>query len=332
MSRDTVQPVVMVVHNTTTDSTEIYKSQVVKRLTKAGVTLHHCRLEGEHDLGPLEASLQACIGHNGTTAAAQRLPDLALVLGGDGTFLRVARHCAPLGIPLIGINTGRLGFLTRIEASRLDACLPLLLEGAYSIEPRMRLALTPFDNSKRVLPDEADETSFGPAALNEVTFKNTQSANMVGLDVLIRVSGQPGEPTLVARYDADGLIIATPTGTTAYSLSAGGPILDPALEAIALVPICPHSLSAKPVVVPASAELIVKSRALRGGRLGIGMDGVSVAEVDHPASFIVRRAETPLRMIRLHDEENFYTLLRKKLAWSHDPREAAAASLLTGGQ
>ena len=232
----------------------------------------------------------------------QALPqaDLLIVLGGDGTFLTAARRYLSQQCPVVGVNAGNLGFLTRIETQALDACLNAIVANETGLESRLVLEVA-----------ETSETY----ALNDIVLKNAKPGQMAQ----IRVYDQ-GE--LITTYDADGLIIATPTGSTAYNLSAGGPIIVPGSEVYALTPICPHSLSAKAIILPSSTQLRIEASATNSSSLILAMDGETVNEIPPGQSIQVGVSKYKLPLVCFNtDNESFYALLKRKLNWSDNPRK-----------
>lgn len=227
---------------------------------------------------------------------------LAFVIGGDGSFLEAARVVAPLGIPLIGIHAGRLGFLTDIPQQHLLHATEALLAGHFSIEKRSLISIVTDPEIFR------SEEAF---ALNEVVFSKALTGEMILLDVYLN-----GE--LVNTYWADGLIVATPTGSTAYSLACGGPILTPNCANFILTPMAPHSLSVRSLVLPDTGVLTVTFRS-RTGQVQIALDGRSVT-VSEKTSVALRRAPIALKVIKLPSYSYFQTL-RDRLSWGVDRRE-----------
>jgi NAD+ kinase len=177
--------------------------------------------------------------------------DLAIALGGDGTLLGIARVVADHDVPLVGINLGTLGFLTDIAADSMDTALVAMLDGAYTVEKRLLLDAEIARDGQQI---------FSTVALNDVVVSRGAMGSMIEFSV--EVDGE-----FVYSLRADGLIVTTPTGSTAYALSTGGPILHPSLPAIGLVPISPHTLSNRPVAIPSNSE--VRIRVLRGGNSSI---------------------------------------------------------------
>jgi len=208
--------------------------------------------------------------------------DLIVVLGGDGTLLGVARMVAPKGIPILGVNLGGLGFLTEVTIKEARAALGRVLDGDYEVDRRIMLEAIIERASERLAP------AF--LALNDVVVGKGPLGGMLQLDVF---AGHKA----FCSYRADGLIIATPTGSTAYALSAGGPIVFPTLNAIVVAPICPHTLSNRPVVLPDSFEIEIHVKA-----------------PDHDATFTVDGQESaqlgPTDVIRIHRSRHVVSLIR----------------------
>lgn len=224
--------------------------------------------------------------------------DLLMVLGGDGTLLSALDYALPKNIPMLGINLGRMGFMTEVDPANLRRDVAEVLNGNYSIDSRMTLTVA-----------GQNENNF--FALNDIVLtRATPSVRILSLE--IEVNG-----IVVDRISGDGLIVATATGSTAYSLSAGGPIIRPGLDCLVITPICPHTLNTRPVVV--SSNDVIKIRVMddRGGAQAV-MDGRKVINVPcgEPGVTILR-SELRARFIRLHDR-NYFSLLRDKLSeWTH---------------
>lgn len=222
--------------------------------------------------------------------------DALVVLGGDGTFLLAARLVADHGVPLFGVNLGSLGFMTLYLRNQAAEALMAACAGALPIDERMRLEVTvrPADGA----PVETR------SAVNEAVISQVAMARL--LDLEARLDGE-----VVTTYKADGLILATPTGSTAYSLAAGGPIMTPDLEAIVLTPICPHTLTNRPLVVRADSRVTVTNRSPRGAQLTV--DGQWGRELEMGDVVEVRKTPRPLRLYR--GSASFFTILRRKLSW-----------------
>lgn len=221
--------------------------------------------------------------------------DVIIVMGGDGTMLSVARSLASNQVPLIGINRGRFGFLTDLRAEDMLREIDAILQGHYQAESRMLLSAE---------LQRGDKTFVMGQALNDVVVKS--SVRLIELEVSI-------DQQFVSRQRSDGLIITTPTGTTAYALSAGGPILHANLEAIALVPICPHTLSNRPIAVSSDSQITVK--LLHSQQAQLSMDGQAKMELQAGDLLRVARAEHSVTL--LHPEDySYFERLRNKLHWS----------------
>jgi NAD+ kinase len=229
--------------------------------------------------------------------------DLAIVLGGDGTMLNIARKLAPFDVPLVGINQGRLGFLTDLSIHTMVETLGSMLDGLYMPERRMLLYV-------EVARD--NNVMFSARALNDVAVNRGVGGNMIEFEV--RINSE-----YVYSLRSDGLIVATPTGSTAYALSAGGPILHPSLDLIALVPVSPHTLSNRPIVV--GPDAVVEILMHRTAVARVHSDSHSHFDLQENDKVIVRRA--PHTVTLLHpSQHSYYRMLREKLGWSGLPRNA----------
>jgi NAD+ kinase len=222
--------------------------------------------------------------------------DLAVVLGGDGTMLGIARKLAHHGTPLVGINQGRLGFITDISVGDFAQTLAPMIAGDYEEEHRTML-------EGGVLRDGA--SIFEAFALNDVVVSRGATSSMVELKIDI------GDE-FVANLRADGLIVGSPTGSTAYALSAGGPILHPGIAGWVLVPIAPHDLSNRPIVLPDTGEIHVQ--VVAGRDVSVNFDMQSLASLQHGDRIVVRRSPHQVRF--LHPRGwSYYATLRRKLHW-----------------
>ncbi len=226
------------------------------------------------------------------------LIELAIVVGGDGTMLSAARDLAAHNIPTIGVNRGRLGFLADIAQPDLATGIEAVLRGHYRIERRALL-----DAAVRA----ADRLIHRGCAVNDVVLAKSNSGRLIEFD--IHVDGQ-----FLNHTRADGLIIATPTGSTAYSLSAGGPIIYPTLPVISLSPICPHTLSNRPIVLDHHSRLDISSLAFAETHANLALDGVIACELAGGEVITVSKAAASLAMIRINEHSHFETL-RSKLGW-----------------
>ncbi len=221
-------------------------------------------------------------------------PDIMIVLGGDGTILKAARSCAVGGVPILGINLGRIGYMAELELDELHM-LDRICTGDYKVERRMML--------------EADIGGERLFALNEAVVGGASIFRIVEIELYC-------DENPVNRYRADGLIASTPTGSTAYSMSAGGAVVDPRMEALLITPICSHSLNATPLVFSAESELRVKNISSREEKLYINIDGCEMRTLSLGESVCFRRSSEAVSFIRLKDG-GFYDVLRHKMADQH---------------
>jgi NAD+ kinase len=227
--------------------------------------------------------------------------DLIVVLGGDGTLLSIARLVGERETPILGINLGGLGFLTEITTEEAQETLARVLAGDYEVDRRITLDATVESHSSGGAP-AARETF---RALNDVVINKRALGRMLELNVVAN-----GER--FCSYRADGLIIATPTGSTAYALSAGGPIVFPSLDVVVLAPICPHTLSNRPVVLPDSFEMEVRVKSDDGGAM-LTVDGQQTARVASNDAVRVRRGHNPVSLVR--SSHSYFEIWRNKLRW-----------------
>ena len=222
--------------------------------------------------------------------------DLVIVLGGDGTFLSVARKVAPYRVPLIGVNQGHLGFLTQVSHDNMLEQMRGMLTGKYSHEERILL--------------EADlirdgETIHRALALNDAVISRGGAGQMIEFEVFINKE-------FVYTQRSDGLIVSTPTGSTAYALAAGGPILQASLRALTLVPICPQSMTNRPIAIPDTGEIDIL--ITKAGDARVHFDGQSYLDIKSMDKVRLRRYRYSLRILHPSDY-NYYTILRQKLHW-----------------
>lgn len=222
--------------------------------------------------------------------------DLAVVLGGDGTMLNVARELIEYDVPLVGVNQGRLGFLTDVSIGDMLETMDEILNGEYSAEERFLL---------NAVVRRQGQPVYQAYSFNDVVVSKGMSGRLIELEVFI--DGQ-----FVYSQRSDGLVVATPTGSTAYALSAGGPILHPTLEAMALVPICPHTLSNRPIAV--NSHSVLEILVLHAVDASVNFDGQSHIDLQLNDWVVVRRSEHNIRL--LHPlGHSYYDTLRQKLRW-----------------
>lgn len=275
--------------NTVNDMDFLGTAKVIDTLRgKARIMMHES----------LRAQLCASLGDgvcNVVDFAADRelytAPDAMVVLGGDGTIIKAARQCMAGKIPLVGVNLGRIGYMAELEPHELHL-LERLCGGDYTVESRMMIEA--MLGGKRLF------------ALNEVVLGGESVFRIVEIELYC-------DGNLVNCYRADGLIASTPTGSTAYSMSAGGAVVDPRMEALLITPICSHSLSATPLVFSAESELKIKNVTLREEKLYLNADGCETYPLMYGETVTVRRCKESVGFIRLK-EGGFYEALRHKMA------------------
>jgi NAD+ kinase len=254
-----------------------------------------------------ETAALAAVPPGRPTVSRDELPgacDVLVVLGGDGTLIGMAGRIGRTGsdVPILGVNFGSLGFLTEITLPELFDALEATLEGRAAIEPRAMLAARTMRN---------DSIFADHIVLNDIVI--TKGAMSRIIEISVTVGDAP-----VTRVRADGLIIASPTGSTAYNLAAGGPIVHPAVDAMLLTPIAPHTLTNRPVVIPASSEVHLRP-IMEGNEVFVTFDGQSGFPLQPGDLVSVRRAPRPLRIIK-SAERTYFDLLREKLKWGGDNR------------
>ena len=230
----------------------------------------------------------------------ERLPDLDLLLtlGGDGTLLNGARAVAPFGVPVLGVNLGNLGFLTSVAPRELESAWEQLMAGETVLDRRMVL------DTRAERADGSSRESF--LALNDAVLHKGGFARVIRLAV-------HADNEEVGTYRADGIILSTPTGSTAYSLSAGGPIVFPSLDCIIATPICPHTLAVRPLILPADATVTVEVLS-PSEELVLTIDGQEGAALSPGDRLVVSRAPVSLGLVRLPGQ-TFFSTLRRKLRW-----------------
>lgn len=226
--------------------------------------------------------------------------DMAISLGGDGTFLKAARCIGNTGIPIVGINTGRLGFLADVSADEMVHFFALLHQGRYVVRERSLLRLTTSDTPTQSI-----------YALNEIAVSKHDSSSMLAIHTVV-----DGER--LTTYMADGLLIATPTGSTAYSLSAGGPIIYPQADVFVLTAVSPHSLNVRPIVIAddKTIDLHIESRS---GSFLVAADGISHS-LPESTTLTIQKADYTIRVVK-QEGSTFFQTLQKKMLWGTDPRE-----------
>lgn len=231
-----------------------------------------------------------------------RQSDLVVVLGGDGTLLGMAKAIAESGhdVPILGVNFGSLGFLTEITRPEIFTAIEAVIANRASYDQRMML---------RAVASLAQQPTVSHMALNDVVFSRTALSRIIELEVSV------GDQLMTA-VKADGLIVATPTGSTAYNLAAGGPIVHPAMDALLLTPIAPHTLTNRPIVIPPEREVRVRSTSSNAGdEVYVTVDGQTGFGMHEGDEIAITRAERPLRLVR-STTRSYFEVLRQKLKWN----------------
>ena len=222
--------------------------------------------------------------------------DVAIVLGGDGTMLANARRCSMVSIPMLGINLGRLGFMTEADEDGMETVLNKLVQGDYTVEQRMMIEACIINS---------DGKSDAMQALNDIVISRASVSRLV--DISISVDGD-----ILGCYRGDGAIIATPTGSTAYSLSAGGPIVAPLLEAMIVTPICPHTTSARSIITPADKIITISLGKEQNLDAMLTIDGQEGVMLKHDDIVEIKKSAYSTRLVKLSGR-SFYDVLRQKL-------------------
>jgi len=227
--------------------------------------------------------------------------DILISIGGDGTILRAATYVRDSGIPMLGVNAGRLGFLAKVQKENIESFLKIVLEKKYSISER---ALLTMDSNP---PNSDIAINF---AMNEVSVSRKDTTSMITIETFLN-----GE--YLNSYWADGLIISTPTGSTGYSLSCGGPILTPDVKALVITPIAPHNLTARPLVIPDDTEIKLKISG-REEQYLVSLDS-RISFINNNSELIIKKTPFTIKMVEI-PEETFLKTLRNKLLWGEDKR------------
>jgi NAD+ kinase len=280
-------------------SLEIAESlrRLAEYLHVRGISVFVERETSEHIGRIVDLSRWVTCGFNDIGAHA----DLAIVLGGDGTMLNAARRLARYGVPLVGVNQGRLGFMTDIAREDMLTCMDDLLDGRFMPEKRMLLAAEVWRDGKEIASN---------MALNDAVVDKGAIGRMIEFELFI-----DGE--FIYNLRSDGLIVSTPTGSTAYSLSAGGPILHPTMTGIALVPLCPHALTNRPIIVNDSAE--IELRITQADDPRVHFDGQLTLDLERHDCVRLKRSDYTI--LFLHPPGySYFAMLRQKLHWSERPK------------
>jgi len=280
-------------------SLEIAESlrRLAEYLHERGISVFVERETSEHIGRIVDLSRWVTCGFNDIGAHA----DIAIVLGGDGTMLNAARRLARYGVPLVGVNQGRLGFMTDIARDDMLTCMDDLLDGRFTPENRLLLSAEVIRDGKEIASN---------MALNDAVIDKGAIGRMIEFELFI-----DGE--FIYKLRSDGLIVSTPTGSTAYAMSAGGPILHPTLTGIALIPLCPHSLTNRPIIVNDSAE--IELRIIHADDPRVHFDGQ--VTLDLAPNDCVRLRRSDYAICFLHPPGySYFAMLRQKLQWSERPK------------
>lgn len=273
-----------------------HAENLFKLLAKRGAEVYICRDFHQFltsDLG-LKVQVSGFLDEEFTA-------DMVISMGGDGTFLKVAKRVGHRSIPILGINTGRLGFLADVSPEEMEVAIDEIYAGHYTVEERSVLQLF----------CEERHLQESPFALNEVALLKRDSSSMISIRMAI--NGAP-----LTTYQADGLIIATPTGSTAYSLSVGGPVIVPQSKTIAITPVAPHSLNVRPIVICDDWEITLDVES-RSHNFLVAIDGNSKTYQD-TTQLTIRKAPYAVRVVK-RKGHTFFNTLRSKLMWGADRRE-----------
>lgn len=227
--------------------------------------------------------------------------DILISIGGDGTILRAATFVRDSGIPMLGVNAGRLGFLAKVQKEKIESFLQIVLERKYTISERTLLTMGCFPNNPKIDID---------FAMNEVSVNRKDTTSMITIETYLN-----GE--YLSSYWADGLIISTPTGSTGYSLSCGGPILTPDVKAFVITPIAPHNLTARPLVIPDDTEIRLKVSG-REEQYLVSLDS-RINSINNNSELVIKKTPFTIKMVEI-PEETFLKTLRNKLLWGEDKR------------
>ena len=295
-----------------------------------GKTIKQVAILGRHEdphVAELMTTLVAHLTKAGATVFAadnldleldvKRLPeqelaenvDLMIAIGGDGTMLYAGHLLLESGVPMLGINRGRLGFLADVSPEEMLDSVDHILQGNFTTESRIQLSA----HLRRANGDSVNAT-----AINDVVLQRYETGRMV--DMTTSVDGQH-----LNTQSGDGLIVATPTGSTAYALSCGGPLVDPRLDVAVVVPICPHTLTVRPIVIPANQTLSVKVLERQDTKAEVVVDGNSIGTIGPDDELTIKQSTHRTQLIHPPDYD-FYSILRSKLFWGRDIRDRGQGS------
>lgn len=249
-----------------------------------------------------DKTIASNISEMGTFTTLDETYDLFFSIGGDGTILKSVTFVRDLGIPIVGINSGRLGFLATIQKEKVIESIQHILEGKYSISERAVLSIQTMPENPALVP-----LNF---ALNEVAVNRRNTTSMIKVET--QVNGE-----YLTSYWSDGLIVSTPTGSTGYSLSCGGPVIDPSTNSLVITPIAPHNLNARPFVVPDDCTIVLKVSGREESHL-VSLDS-RIVTVENETTITIKKASFHIKLVHLL-EDSFVKTLREKLMWGEDKR------------
>ena len=222
--------------------------------------------------------------------------DMIVSLGGDGSILHTARQAAEHSIPILGVNVGRMGYMAELEADELDS-FGEILNGNYSVEERMMVD---------VAIRRKNEIIYKAFGLNDVVITRTNKLKIIDLDIY-------ADKFFISHYRGDGVIVATPTGSTAYSMSAGGPIVDPITKNLIITPVCSHSLSAKPIILSPNRTICVQALSNVEGAIDVSLDGLPNVSLAYGDQILIKKSDYITKLVRVKNK-NFYDILCTKLS------------------
>jgi len=223
--------------------------------------------------------------------------DALIVLGGDGTILRVARVASSFDLPILGINLGKIGYLAEVDPDKIEECLTRFVDGSYKIEERFMIKAEIYRGGEKISTYNA---------LNDMVISSSSFKRLISMDLYV-------SDDFITSYDADGVVVATPTGSTAYSLSAGGPITDSSMELMLVTPICAHTLSSRPLIIPSDKEITLTINKSHERISTLIVDGQESQLLELDDKVVISAAECKTKLIRVNGM-SFYEILRKKIS------------------
>lgn len=278
--------VIGIIANQSNEKTNLIKDELIEKLSSKNIsTLSFC--DDIKDAKSLDSFCEKV--------------DLIFAIGGDGTILSVLRSCGKNNIPLIGINAGRKGFLAEVSINEIDFAIDKIIANDYSVEERIMLEATIYDKDDIIIQDEL-------IAVNDFNIARHGYARMIRLEVYI-------DDQLAESFDADGILIVSPIGSTAYSLSAGGPIVLPGINCMLITPVCSHSLHTRPIVAPENVEIKVVAKDLLQDVITT-IDGQKMISIPMEGSIGITKSKYMARFVRFHNKDYYTRFLKKIIKWS----------------